>query len=187
MEALHWAQKTRSYQPAIRAHPRAAGPRTLSHSITSRLRELPYSQRLDPARRPNASRQGTRGQELSFADFPGTLVAPNLTSDPETGSAGWTDDQIARAIREGVKHDDTILFPAMPYSLHKTLSDEDLASVVVYLRSVPPLRNPLPPTHIITWSAAPPNQWSNRSRALIHRTVSPAGNTWPTLGAAATT
>ena len=25
--------------------------------------------------------------------------------------AGWSDDQIARAIREGVKHDDTILFP----------------------------------------------------------------------------
>jgi len=88
------------------------------------------------------------GQALTFADFPGTLIAPNLTSDPETGSAGWTDDQIARAIREGVKHDDTILFPAMPYSEYKTLSDEDLASVVVYLRSVPPVRNPLPPTHI---------------------------------------
>jgi mono/diheme cytochrome c family protein len=46
------------------------------------------------------------GQALTFADFPGTLVAPNLTPDPETGSARWTDDQIARAIREGVKHDD---------------------------------------------------------------------------------
>jgi mono/diheme cytochrome c family protein len=88
------------------------------------------------------------GQQLTFADFPGTLVAPNLTPDPETGSGGWTDDQIARAIREGVKHDDTILFPAMPYSEYKTLSDEDLASVVVYLRSVPPVRNPLPRTHI---------------------------------------
>jgi hypothetical protein len=36
----------------------------------------------------------------------------------------------------------------MPYDEYKTLSDEDLASVVVYLRSVPAVRNPLPPTYI---------------------------------------
>ena len=88
------------------------------------------------------------GQILPLPGFPGTLVAPNLTPDPETGSAAWTDDQIARAIREGVKHDDTIIFPMMPYGEYKSLSDEDLASVVVYLRSLTPVRNPLPPTQI---------------------------------------
>jgi mono/diheme cytochrome c family protein len=89
------------------------------------------------------------GQELLAApEFPGTLVAPNLTPDPVTGSASWTDDQIARAIREGIKHDDTTLFPAMPYGEYKTLSDEDLAAVVVYLRSLQPVRNPLPPTTV---------------------------------------
>ena len=84
------------------------------------------------------------GQPLPLPGFPGNISAPNLTPDPETGSGRWTDDQIARAIREGVKHDDTILFPMMPYGEYKTLSDEDLASVVVYLRSIPPVRNPLP-------------------------------------------
>ncbi len=88
------------------------------------------------------------GQLLPLPGFPGTLVAPNLTSDPQTGSANWTDDQIARAIREGVKHDDTTLFPMMPYEAYRHLSDEDLASVVVYLRSLQPVRNPLPPSHI---------------------------------------
>lgn len=88
------------------------------------------------------------GQSLPFPDLPGTIVAPNLTPDLETGSGRWSDDQIARAIREGVKHDDTILFPMMPYSEYKLLSDEDLASVVVYLRSLTPVRNPLPPSHI---------------------------------------
>src|SRR3984893_6349012 len=88
------------------------------------------------------------GQSLPIPDFPGTIVAPNLTPDAETGSSRWSDDQIARAIREGIKHDDTILFPMMPYSQYKLLSDEDVASVVVYLRSLTPVRNPLPPSQI---------------------------------------
>ena len=88
------------------------------------------------------------GQELSLPDFPGTISTPNLTPDPETGAAGWTDDQIARAIREGIKHDDTTLFPMMPYDAYRTMSDEDLASIVVYLRSMTPVRNAVQPPRI---------------------------------------
>src|ERR1700739_1241935 len=88
------------------------------------------------------------GQELALAGFPGLAVAPNLTPDRETGIAAWTDDQLARAIREGIKHDDTTLFPLMPYMQYRNLSDEDLASVVVYLRSRPAVRNPLPPNRV---------------------------------------
>ena len=88
------------------------------------------------------------GQILPIANFPGAVVAPNLTPDIETGSASWSDDQIARAIREGIKHDGTIIFPLMPYGEYKTLSDEDLASVVVYLRSLNPVRNPLSPSRV---------------------------------------
>lgn len=84
------------------------------------------------------------GQSLPLVGFPGTIVAPNLTPDPETGAASWTDDQIARATREGIKHDDTTLFPLMPYSDYKAMSDEDVASIVVYLRSLPPVRNAMP-------------------------------------------
>lgn len=88
------------------------------------------------------------GQPLPLPGFPGNISAPNLTPDLETGSGRWSDDQIARAIREGVKHDDTVLFPMMPYSEYKDLADEDLAAVVVYLRSLTPVRNPLPATQI---------------------------------------
>jgi mono/diheme cytochrome c family protein len=84
------------------------------------------------------------GQVLAVPGFPGLAVAPNLTPDPETGAAHWSDDQIARAIREGVKHDGSTLFPMMPYDAYRSLSDEDLASIVVYLRSVTPVHNPLP-------------------------------------------
>jgi hypothetical protein len=33
------------------------------------------------------------------------LVAPNITPDPETGAGRWTDEQIVRAIRQGIGHD----------------------------------------------------------------------------------
>jgi mono/diheme cytochrome c family protein len=76
------------------------------------------------------------------------LTAPNLTPDRDTGAGTWTDDMLARAIREGIGHDDRALFPFMPYNNYRTLSDEDLASVVTYIRSLPPVRRENPRTEI---------------------------------------
>lgn len=83
------------------------------------------------------------------ADLPGRLVAPNLTPDKETGAGNWTDDMLARAVREGIGHDGRTLFPLMPYMNYRELPDEDLASVIVYLRSLAPVKNALPQTEII--------------------------------------
>ena len=76
------------------------------------------------------------------------FVAPNITSDSETGLGKWSDDAIARAIREGIATDGHALLPVMPYELFRRMSDEDLASVVVFLRSLPPVHSELPPTKI---------------------------------------
>ncbi len=73
------------------------------------------------------------------------MVAPNLTPDPATGTGAWPDDALARAIREGVGHDGRALSLPMYWRSFRDLSDEDLASVIVYLRSLPPVRNRLPP------------------------------------------
>ncbi|HKW17260.1 MAG TPA: hypothetical protein VJO35_07125 [Terriglobales bacterium] len=89
------------------------------------------------------------GQQLPYTDLPGRVVAPNLTPDKETGAGTWTDDMLARAIREGIGHDGRALFNIMPYPHYRAMPDEDLASVVVYLRSLAPVRNPLPKTEII--------------------------------------
>ena len=89
------------------------------------------------------------GEVLPFADLPGRVVAPNLTPDGQTGSGAWTDDELARAIREGIGHDGRTLFPMMPYASYRQMSDEDLASVVVYLRSMPAVSHPLPKSEII--------------------------------------
>src|SRR5690349_12687193 len=47
--------------------------------------------------------------------LPGTVVAPNITPDRETGIGTWTDGEKMRAIREGVDKDGRALFPMMPY------------------------------------------------------------------------
>jgi len=94
--------------------------------------------------------QPTKGSGAVFPDenAPGRIVAPNISPDPETGAGTWTDDMFARAIREGIGHDGRALFPIMPYQGFSKLSDEDLASVIVYVRSIPPVRNQLPKTEI---------------------------------------
>jgi mono/diheme cytochrome c family protein len=89
------------------------------------------------------------GMVMPVHDLPGRIVAPNITPDPETGAGNWTDDQLARAIREGIGHDGRALFPMMPYRNFRYMSDEDLASVIVYLRSLPAVRHVLPKTEII--------------------------------------
>ena len=96
-----------------------------------------------------AGKEGS-GDVLENVGLPGRVVAPNLTPDPETGAGSWPDDALARAIREGIGHDGRALFNMMPYSnYHDHLSDEDLASIIVYVRSLPAVRNPLPKTELI--------------------------------------
>ena len=72
------------------------------------------------------------------------IAARNITPDPETGIGAWTDDEIARAIREGVRKDGTALFPVMPYLDFATMDDEDVKSIVVYLRTIPAVKNTVP-------------------------------------------
>lgn len=71
-------------------------------------------------------------------------VAPNITLEPETGAGRWTDDQLIRAIREGIGHDGRRLSLVMPYPKFSILTDDDVRSIVAYLRSLPPIRNSLP-------------------------------------------
>jgi hypothetical protein len=79
----------------------------------------------------------------------GDVEAPNITSDPETGIGNWSDDAIARAIQEGVSADGRALFPIMPYMHFRNLDSEDLASIVVYLRSIPPVKHTMPRSKLV--------------------------------------
>ena len=72
--------------------------------------------------------------------FPGKIVAPNLTPDPETGIGRWTDGEVVRAIREGVSRDGRPLFPLMNYPSYRDFSDDDALAIVAFLRSRKPVK-----------------------------------------------
>jgi len=88
------------------------------------------------------------GAVMALEGLPGRLVASNLTPDRETGLGDWSDDEISRAIREGVDRNGRALFPMMPYTAYHSMSDDDVAALVAYLRSLPAVRRELPPTQI---------------------------------------
>lgn len=83
-----------------------------------------------------------------------TAYAPNIT--PAGWLSRWTDAELARAIREGLRPDGTLIGPPMPFAMYRGLSDADLAAVVAFLRTVPAAahevpasvyRIPLPPAY----------------------------------------
>ena len=82
--------------------------------------------------------------DLWFNKDSSIFGAANISSDKAMGAGSWTDDMIARAIRQGIGPDGRGL-GTMPWGAFKYLSDEDLASVVVYIRTLPPIKYHVPP------------------------------------------
>ena len=80
--------------------------------------------------------------QVERAEF--TAYSPNLTPDHETGIGAWSDEEIIKAIREGVRPDGTIIGPPMPIRVYRDMSDNDVRAIVAYLRTVPAVRNELP-------------------------------------------
>jgi mono/diheme cytochrome c family protein len=68
----------------------------------------------------------------------GTIQAPNITPDKETGIGDFTDPEIARSLRHGVGKDGRALFGFMPF---QNLSDDDLTAIISYLRTLKPEKN----------------------------------------------
>ena len=83
---------------------------------------------------------GTLGFEIPGL---GIFWPPNLTSH-ETGLGGWSDDEIGQAIRAGHRPDGRVLAPIMPYHSYSVMTDEDLADLVAYLRSIEKIENTVP-------------------------------------------
>ncbi|MBV8507793.1 MAG: c-type cytochrome [Alphaproteobacteria bacterium] len=71
----------------------------------------------------------------------GTLLAPNITPDLETGIGGWTDDQFVDAVKNGIGHSGIHLYPAMPYTYYTKMTREDVVAIRAYLDTVQPVHN----------------------------------------------
>lgn len=71
-----------------------------------------------------------------------TAYSANIT--PAGRVADWTDAELGRAIREGIRPDGSLIGPPMPFSMYRGLSDDDLASIVAFLRTIPAVDNVVP-------------------------------------------
>lgn len=73
--------------------------------------------------------------------IPGRVCPGNLTPDAETGVGRWSDDELLRALREGIAKDGSAIAPMMPWMDYRLLSDTDAHAIVAYLRTLTPVRN----------------------------------------------
>lgn len=80
----------------------------------------------------------------------GVSFTANLTPDENTGLGIWTEEMFVKALRTG-RHMGASreILPPMPWFNYGKMTDDDLAAVFAYLRSIPPIVNkvpdPLPP------------------------------------------
>jgi mono/diheme cytochrome c family protein len=106
-----------------------------------------------------------RGGPLAGAELAGGVkiedegmaaYAANITPDADTGIGNWSDEQIGKAIREGIRPDGSLIGPPMPIELYREMSDSDVNAIIAYLRQVKPVSNkveksqyafPLPPAY----------------------------------------
>ncbi|HLT80700.1 MAG TPA: hypothetical protein VKZ86_06695 [Cyclobacteriaceae bacterium] len=76
----------------------------------------------------------------------GVSFSANLTPD-DTGIGNWSFEQFETAIRRGKAkglETNRALLPPMPWEMYRHLTDEDLRSIFVYLKSIKPIDNPVP-------------------------------------------
>jgi mono/diheme cytochrome c family protein len=106
---------------------------------------------------------GKHMEELP-AEF-GDVYSKNITSHPEMGIGKWTDGELVYFLRTGVRPDGQYVPPWMVKLPH--LSDEDLSSIIAFLRSDDPLVAP---------SATPPvgtTKPTFLAKALAHGAFGP--------------
>lgn len=89
--------------------------------------------------------EGTKGKGGELFDqkfgFPGSFYSKNIT--PE-GISRYTDGELFRVITTGVTKEGKALFPVMPYHYYGRMDEEDIYSIIAYIRTLPALKNEVP-------------------------------------------
>jgi len=95
------------------------------------------------SRRPDGTQDyvnwwGRGGYE--FKDTWGTARASNITSHPTAGIGKWSDDEIKRALTQGIGRDGRTFKPPMARHVYfSKLTEADLTALVAWVRTLPPL------------------------------------------------
>jgi len=86
--------------------------------------------------------------------LPGMIYGKNITPDAATGIGAWTDDDILRAMTQGINKKGDTLFPIMPYPNFNRMAKTDLLSIIAYIRTLKPISNAVPARQIFVPIAA---------------------------------
>lgn len=79
----------------------------------------------------------------------GTIYASNITPSKRAGIGGYSLEDFARAVRQGVRPDGSRLYPAMPYTSYTLITDEDIQALYTYfMKGVQPVDEPSPATDL---------------------------------------
>lgn len=81
---------------------------------------------------------GCHGHGLSGGKVAGPPDLPPASNLTPAGLTNWTQADFARLMREGLRPANAPVHAFMPWEVYRNMSDEDLAALWAYLRSVPP-------------------------------------------------
>ena len=76
---------------------------------------------------------------LRFETPFGTMYSTNISQDEATGIGSWSFEDFHKAMRVGVRPDGAHLYPAFPYPSFAKLTDEDIASLYLYMKTLEPV------------------------------------------------
>jgi mono/diheme cytochrome c family protein len=71
---------------------------------------------------------------LPIASPVGTIFATNITPSASAGIGDYSEADFARAVRSGVRKDGANLYPAMPYTSYRVLTDADIHDLYNFFR-----------------------------------------------------
>ena len=69
------------------------------------------------------------------------MTAPNITQDKETGIGKWSDADIKKLLRTGMRPNGVHIAMVMPTGFYHIMTERDLNAVVAYLRTIKPISN----------------------------------------------
>ncbi|WP_225198852.1 cytochrome c [Gluconobacter oxydans] len=62
----------------------------------------------------------------------GRIISTNITPSANHGIGHYSEQDFARAVREGVRGDGANIYPAMPYTEYSAITDQDIHALYVY-------------------------------------------------------
>jgi mono/diheme cytochrome c family protein len=81
---------------------------------------------------------------LSWYEPPFKVTAPNITQDKGTGIGAWSDADIKKLMRTGVRPNGVQIAEIMPTAFYGVVTDNDMDAIVAYLRTLKAVANKVP-------------------------------------------